>query len=62
MPTSEREGTDWDVRATSSLAVDAAARSSERVERAESGVGKKSKIQQKYFNVTSDDLWRIGTN
>ena len=59
MPTSEKGGRDWDGRATSSLAADAASSTSERVERAESGVGKKSKMQQKYLNVTSDDLWCI---
>ena len=59
MPTSERRGRDWAVRASSSLAADAASSTSERVERAESGVGKKSEMQQKYLNVTSDDLWRI---
>ena len=32
---------------------------SERSERAQSGVGKKSKTQFKYLNVTSDDLWRV---
>ena len=52
-------GRDWDGRATSSLAADAASSTSERVERAESGVAKKSKMQQKYLNVTSDDLWCI---
>ena len=59
MPTSARGGRDWDGRAISSLAADAASSTSERVERAESGVGKKSKMQQKYLNVTSDDLWCI---
>ena len=53
MPASERGGRDWDGRATSSLAADAASSTSERLE---SGVGKKSKMQQKYLNVTSDDL------
>ena len=41
---------------------DAASSTSERVERAENGVGKKYKSMQKYLNVTSDDLWRIRTN
>ena len=41
------------------MAADAASSTSERVERAESGVGKKSKMQQKYLNVTSDDLWCV---
>ena len=59
MPTSERGGRDWDGRATSSLAADAASSTSERVESAESGVGKKSKMQQRYLNVTSDDLWCV---
>ena len=59
MPTSERGGRDWDGRATSSLAADAASSTSERVEGAESGVAKKSKMQQRYLNVTSDDLWCI---
>ena len=59
MPTSERGGRDWDGRATSSLAADAASSTSERVERTESGGGKKSKMQQKYLNATSDDLWCI---
>ena len=59
VPTSERGGRDWDGRATSSLAADAASSTSERVERIESGGGKKSKMQQKYVNVTSDDLWCI---
>ena len=59
MPTSEMGGRDWDVRATSSLAADAPSCTSERVERAESGVGKKSEMQQKYLNVSSDDLWCI---
>ena len=58
MPTSERGGIDSDGRAASSLAADAASSTSERVERAESGVGK-SEMQQKYLNVTSDDLWCI---
>ena len=40
MPKSERGGRDWDGNATSSLAADAASRTSERVE---SGVGKKAK-------------------
>ena len=43
----------------SSLAVDAAKDSSERGERIESGGGKKSKTQQRYLNVTFDDLWCI---
>ena len=51
MPTSDRGGRDRDGRATSSLAADAA--------RTESGGGKKSKMQQRYLNVTSNDLWRI---
>ena len=59
MPTSERGGRDWDGRATSSLAADAASSTSERVERTESGGGKKSKMQQRYLNVTSDDPWCI---
>ena len=57
--TSERGGRDWDGRATSSLAADAASSTSERVERTESGGRKKSQMQQKYLNVTSDDLWCI---
>ena len=52
MHTSERGGRDWDGRATSSLAADAASSTSERVERTESGGGKKRKL-----NVTSDDLF-----
>ena len=56
MPTSERGGRDWDGRATSSLAADVASSTSERVERTESGGGKKSTMQQRYLNVTSDDL------
>ena len=44
---------------TSSLAADAASSTSERVERTESGGGKKSKMQQRYLNVTYDDLWCI---
>ena len=59
MPTSDRGGRDWDGRATSSLAANAASSTSERVERTESDGGKKSKMQQKYLNVTSDDHWRI---
>ena len=58
--TSWRGGRDWDGRATSSLAVDAAAIASERVERTESGGGKKTKMHLRYLNVTSDDLWCIG--
>ena len=59
-----RGGREWEERATSSFAADdggtyAASSASERAERAESGVGKKSKTQYKYLNVTSDDLWRI---
>ena len=46
MPTSERGGGDWDVGASSSLASDAASSTSERVERAESGVGKKSEMSK----------------
>ena len=59
MPTSDRGGRDWDGRATSSLAADAASSTSERVERTGSGGRKKSKMQQRYLNVTSDDLWCI---
>ena len=44
---------------TSSLAADTASSASERVERTESGGGKKSKMQQRYLNVTYDDLWCI---
>ena len=57
MHTSDRGGRDW--------AADAASSTSERIERTErtekieSGGGKKSKMQLKYLNVTSDDLWRI---
>ena len=58
MPNTERGGRDWEVRAANSLAADAASNTSERVERAESGVGKKSKMQQTYLNVTSDYLRR----
>ena len=57
MHTLDREGRDWDGRDTHSLAADAASSTSERVERTErieSGGGKKSKMQQKYLNVTSD--------
>ena len=60
MHTSDRERRDWDGRNTNSLAADAASSTSERIERTErieSGGGKKSKMQQKYFNVTSEDLW-----
>ena len=49
-------------RDTNSLAADAASSTSERIERTErieSGGGKKSKMQQKYLSVTSDDLWRF---
>ena len=65
MHTSDRGGLDWDGRDTNSLAADAASSLSERVkrteriERIECGGGKKSKMQQKFLNVTSDDLWRI---
>ena len=48
-----------DGHATSSLAADAASSTSGRFERAESGVGKKSKMQHKYLNVTSDDFWCV---
>ena len=54
-----RGGREWEERATSSFAADAASSTSVRAERAESRVGKKSKMQYKYLNVTSDDLWRI---
>ena len=59
MPTSDRGGRDWDGRATSSLAADAASSTSERVERTESGGRKTSQMQQRYLNVTSGDLWCI---
>ena len=59
MPTSDRGGRDWDGRASSSLVADAASSTSEIVERTESSGGKKSKMQQRYPNVTSDDLWCI---
>ena len=62
MHTSDRGARDWDGRDANSLAADAASSTSERVERTErieSGGGKKSKMQQKYLNVTSDDLWCI---
>ena len=58
----ERGGRDWDGRASSSLAVDAASSTSERVKRAESGVcvcERNLKCSIKNLNVTSDDLWRI---
>ena len=58
-PTSERGGRDWDGRATSSLAALTAATTSASVAKTESDVGKKSKMQQRYFHVTSDDLWCI---
>ena len=57
-----RGGRDWDGRDTNSLAADAASSTSERIERTErieSGGGKKSKMQQNYLSVTSDDLWRF---
>ena len=62
MHTSDGGGRDWDGRDTNSLAADAASSTSERIERTErieGGGGKNSKMQQKYLNVTSDDLWRI---
>ena len=62
MHTSDGGGRDWDGRDTNSLAADPASSTSERIERTErieSGGGKKSEMQQKYLNVTSDDLWRI---
>ena len=62
MHTSDGGGRDWDGRDTNSLAADAASSTTQRIERTEgieSGGGKKSKMQQKHLNVTSDDLWRI---
>ena len=62
MHTLDRGGRDWDGRDTNSLAADPASSTSERIERTERiecGGGKKSKMKQKYLNVTSDDLWRI---
>ena len=62
--TCSRRGREWGERATSTFAADdggtyAGSSTSERVERAESGVGKKTKTQSRYLNVTSDELWRI---
>ena len=59
-----RGGKEWGKRATSSFAADdggthAASSVSVRAEKAESGVGKKSKTQYTHVNVNSDDLWRI---
>ena len=62
MHTSDRGGRDCDGRDTNSLAADAASSTSERVERierTESGGQKESKMQQKYLNVISDDLWCV---
>ena len=57
-PTLDRRGRDWDGHFTSSLAADAEVSTSERTERIESG-GEEVEMQQKYFNVASDDLWCI---
>ena len=63
MPRSETGGRDWHGRATSSLTADPTSSMSERVERTESGggkiSGKISLMQQRYLNVTSEDLWCI---
>ena len=61
MHTSDRGGRDWDGRDTNSLAADAASvMSKASKELKESKVAEeKSKMQQKYLNVTSYDLWCI---
>ena len=55
-----RGGRDWEERATSSFAADAAFSMSVRVERAESGVGKKCQMQYKDLNVTYGAFVKLG--